>query len=382
MPENSQAQRVGAISRATVIGGATNLALSGIKVGAGLLWHSQALVADGIHSLSDMLSDGLVWWAGCHAAQVPDREHPYGYGRYETLATLLLGLFLLVIAIGIGWDAGKRLFVPEELLQPQLLALVAVVISILVKEWLYRWTLGYARRIGSDMLYANAWHHRSDAISSVVVLVGIGGTFMGLPYLDAVAAIIVVVMIAHIAWKLGWQSIQELMDTGLDPERLTLIEETIGAVNGVRAIHMLRTRKCGWQAAVDVHILVDPRISVSEGHMIAALAENRLKSQVSEVNDVTVHVDLEDDEEEATSVKLPTRAEALTRLGQLWEGIAEATRRQRTILHYLNGRIDVEVYFPLDICAGEVSRAGHIRDKLQATLASDPTFDRVFIYFE
>lgn len=382
LPERLQERRAEAISRTAVIGGLVDLGLSVVKVGAGVLWHSQALIADGIHSLSDLLSDGLVWYAGRHAAQAPDLEHPYGHGRYETLATLFLGGLLLAIAVGIGWDAGKRLFAPAELLQPRPLALVAALVSIVTKEWLYWWTLGYARRVRSTMLHANAWHHRSDAVSSIVVLVGIGGTLMGLPYLDAIAAALIAVMIARIAWRLGWQSIRELVDTGLEAEHLDAIRETIGSVGGVRDIHTLRTRRHGWQASVDVHALVDPLVSVSEGHMIAQLVENRLKSQVDEVTDVTVHIDPEDDEMGQASVEFPTRAEALARLGQLWEGgVSEATRRRRTVLHYLNGRIDVEVYFPLDVCAGEDSRAENIRGRLQSALKADPIFNQVFVYF-
>jgi len=369
-----------------VVGGLVNLGLSVVKVGAGVLWHSQALIADGIHSLSDLLSDGLVWYAGRHAAQGPDLEHPYGHGRYETLATLALGILLLAVAVGIGWDAGKRLFAPDELLRPQPLALAVILVSILVKEWLYWWTLGYARRVRSDMLHANAWHHRSDAVSSVVVLVGVGGTLVDLPYLDAVAAVVIAVMIAHIAWRLGRQSIRELVDTGLEAERLAVIEKTIGAVGGVRSIHTLRTRKHGWQTALDVHVLVDPRVSVSEGHMIALLVEERLKSRIDEITDVTVHIDSEDDEPkdgeaEPGSAALPTRAEVLARLGRLWQGVSEVTECRRVVLHYLNGRIDVELYFPLGVCAGEGSRAEEIRDRLGSALAADLVFNQVFVYF-
>ena len=369
-----------------MVGGLVNLGLSVVKVGAGVLWHSQALIADGIHSLSDLLSDGLVWYAGRHAAQGPDLEHPYGHGRYETLATLALGILLLAVAVGIGWDAGKRLFAPDELLRPQPLALAVILVSILVKEWLYWWTLGYARRVRSDMLHANAWHHRSDAVSSVVVLVGVGGTLVDLPYLDAVAAVVIAVMIAHIAWRLGRQSIRELVDTGLEAERLAVIEKTIGAVGGVRSIHTLRTRKHGWQTALDVHVLIDPRVSVSEGHMIALLVEERLKSRIDEITDVTVHIDSEDDEPkdgeaEPGSAALPTRAEVLARLGRLWQGVSEVTECRRVVLHYLNGRIDVELYFPLGVCAGEGSRAEEIRDRLGSALAADLVFNQVFVYF-
>jgi cation diffusion facilitator family transporter len=374
-------KRAEAISRTAIIGGVANLFLSLIKVGAGMLWHSQALVADGIHSFSDLLSDILVWFAGRHATQAPDQEHPYGHGRYETLATLILGVFLLLVAIGIGWDAGERLFSPDELLQPAPLAMVAALASILVKEWLYWWTLGYARRVRSDLLRANAWHHRSDAISSVVVLVGVGGTLAGLPYLDAIAAVIVAVMIAGIAWELGWSAIQELVDTGLEAERLAAIKDTIRSVGGVRDIHMLRTRKHGGHASADVHVLIDPRVSVSEGHMIAALVESRLKEQIDEITDVTVHIDPEDDETAPSCAGLPMRAEALVRLAYLWEAVPEAAGRRRTILHYLNGRIDVEVYFPLDFCAAERTRAQEVRERLQSGVKEDPTFNQVFVYF-
>lgn len=374
-------ERAKAISRTAIIGGVANLVLSLIKVAAGILWHSQALVADGIHSFSDLLSDILVWFAGRHSTQAPDQEHPYGHGRYETLATLVLGLFLLAVAIGIGWDASERLFAPDDLLQPEPMALAAALVSILVKEWLYWWTLGYARRVRSDMLRANAWHHRSDAISSVVVLVGVGGTLAGLPYLDAIAAFIVAVMIAHIAWELGWDAIQELVDTGLEAERLAAIKATILAVGGVRDVHMLRTRKHGGHASADVHVLVDPRVSVSEGHMIAALVESRLKEQIDEISDVTVHIDPEDDEAAPSCAGLPMRAEALSRLGNLWAAMPEAAGRRRTILHYLNGRIDVEVFFPLEFWTADRPRAQDVTERLQSALDKDPAFNQVFVYY-
>lgn len=382
MSEPLRQQRVEAISRAALVSALVNLGLSFIKVIVGMLWHSQALVADGIHSLSDLLSDVLVWYGGRYAARAPDPEHPYGYGRYETLVTLALGLLLLAVAVGIGWNAIQRLLAPDQLLRPELPTLVAALVSIIAKEWLYWWTLGYARRVGSEMLRANAWHHRSDAVSSIVVLVGVGGTLIGLPYLDAVAAVIIAVMIVHIAWKFSRRSVRELADAGLGEERLAEIRKTIGSINGVRSVHMLRTRKCGWHAAVDVHILVDPRVSVSEGHMIALLVEDRLKSRIDEITDVTVHIDPEDDEAEQAVIGLPSRPEALARLEKLWAGIAEAEGRQRTILHYLNGRIDVEAYFPLTLLrAGEPSHAEEVRNRLQSALAADPVFNQVSIYF-
>jgi cation diffusion facilitator family transporter len=373
--------RAKAISVTATVGGAVDLALSLLKLLGGVFWHSQALIADGIHSLSDLLSDALVWYAGRHATQAPDLEHPYGHGRFETLTTLALGCLLLIFAAGIGIDAGERLFAPRELLRPEPLALLATAASIVVKEWLYWWTLGYARRVRSDLLRANAWHHRSDAISSIVVLVGITGTLAGLPYLDAIAAVIVAVMIARIAWKLGQEAVLELVDTGLEADRLAAIREIIATVGGVRDIHMLRTRRHGGQVSMDVHVLVDPRISVSEGHMIALVVESRLKGEIDAIADVTIHVDPEDDEAAPLGIDLPTRVEAMARLQKVWSHISEALLRQRTTLHYLNGRIDVEVYLPLKICRAKGIRVQTVREDLQSALAGDPVFNQVSVYF-
>jgi cation diffusion facilitator family transporter len=381
MNENLRAERARATSRTAIVGAVANSIMAGGKVAIGVGASSQALIADGIHSLSDLLSDLLVWFAGRHATQGPDAEHPYGHGRYETVATLALGAFLMAVAFGIGWDAVERLFAPGELLKPGLLALYAAAASILINEWLFWYTLRYARRVRSDMLRANAWHHRSDAISSVVVLIGVGGTIAGLPYLDAVAAVLVAVMVAKIAWDLGWDAVRELVDTGLEADRLAAIRETIKSVGGVRDIHMLRTRRHGGHASADVHVLVNPWVSVSEGHMISVLVERRLKEQIDEITDVTVHIDPEDDEKAPASTGLPMRSEAMDRLDALWEGIAETAGRKRTVLHYLGGRIDVEVLLLLEVCEGQCQRAEQLTARMQAAAERDPVFRRVTAYF-
>ncbi|NKN32637.1 cation diffusion facilitator family transporter [Marichromatium bheemlicum] len=381
LDQHSADARREAVTRTAVVGAVLNLVLAAVKIAAGWFGHSQALVADGLHSLSDLLSDALVLVAGRQAHQGPDQEHPYGHARYETVATLVLGFLLLAVAIGIGWDAVERLFSPEELLRPDLLALGATLVSILVKEWLYWWTLAHAKRVRSDLLRANAWHHRSDSVSSVVVLVGIAGTMAGLPYLDAIAAVVVALMIAKIAWELGWEAVSELVDTGLQGEQLTAVKQTIRSVGGVRDIHMLRTRRSGGQASVDVHVLVDPYVSVSEGHMISVLVERRLKREIDEVADVTVHIDPEDDEHVSACYLLPLRAEALARLASAWSAIPEATARQRVLLHYLDGAIEVEVYFPLVAGLRQGADPERLRRRLTEALADDPLFRRVRIFF-
>jgi cation diffusion facilitator family transporter len=369
------------VTRTAVIGAAINFLLSVVKIIAGVIGHSHALVADGIHSLSDLLSDLLVLVAGRRASDGPDHDHPYGHARYETAATFVLGLLLIAVGVGIAWDSIGRLFHPSALHAPESLTLIAAIASILIKEGLYWWTLRYAKRVKSDLLRANAWHHRTDAASSVVVLIGIAGTMAGLAYLDAIAAIVVALMIAKIGWDLGWQAVNELVDTGLESERLSAVTDTIRSVGGVRDIHMLRTRRYGGQVSADVHVLVDPLVSVSEGHMISLLVEHRLKREIDEITDVTVHIDPEDDNRFPPPVGLPLRAEALARLASLWSAIPEANERERLVLHYLRGAIDIEVHFPLAACQRSGADPVDLRRKLFEALSEDGAFRDVHVVF-
>ncbi|MCW8917322.1 MAG: cation diffusion facilitator family transporter [Gammaproteobacteria bacterium] len=330
----------------TLVGSALDLSLGVLKIVFGYLANSQALLADGVHSLSDLATDFMVLFAAKHGSKDADEAHPYGHGRFETLATVALGIALIVIAGGIAWDAIERLFHPEELAQPGVWALVIAGLSVLSKEWIYHYTMRLARKLKSNMLRANAWHSRSDAISSVVVMIGVGGTMAGLEYLDAVAAVIVGAMVGKIGWDLAWQSVHELVDTAIDPERVELIRQEVLHVGGVRELHMLRTRQMGGEALVDVHVLVDPKLSVSEGHYIGETVRRRLIEEVEEVADVMVHVDPEDDEKIAPSLHLPNRAWVEGQLQQRWQGLKIASNICRLTLHYLNGKIEVELSLP------------------------------------
>ncbi|WP_428606465.1 cation diffusion facilitator family transporter [Sedimenticola sp.] len=372
--------RYQAIQRVTIVGVLVNLLLAASKTIIGFTAQSQALVADGIHSLSDLLSDALVYFAARHAHHGPDEAHPYGHGRFETAGTLGLGILLAIVAVGITWDAVERLFSPEALLHPKPLALYAALFSIVANEALYHYTAIVAKRIKSDLLQANAWHHRSDALSSIVVLVGVGGTMAGLPYLDAIAAVGVGLMIAKIGWDLSWPAFQELVDEGLDEERLERIRKIIHQIGGVQDIHMLRTRRIGGEATVDVHILVEPWLSVSEGHMIGQTVIDRLLEGVSEVMDVTVHIDPEDDEKAIPCEGLPLRAAAEKLLAQQWRSIPGAEKRLRVVLHYLAGKINVDVYFSLDDLSGEEARQAFMQ-ALQAKAGEQPEFGVIRVYY-
>lgn len=342
------ADRYRLTKRVTLVGALINVLLSVLKVVFGILGQSQALIADGVHSISDLISDVLVLVAAKHTSKDADANHPYGHGRIETLVTVGLGLFLIAIGGGICIDALRRILEPNELLHPGWLALVVATISIISKEYLYQYTMRIALQFKSKMLRANAWHHRSDAISSVIVLVGVGGSMLGWPYLDAVAAIGVAIMIGKIGWDISFQSVLELVDTGLEPEHVADIRNKIQSIPGVKQLHMLRTRRVGGNALVDVHVQVSPKLSVSEGHYIGEKVRSMLIEEDDEVSDVMVHVDPEDDEKIALSSNLPARNEIESQLRQRWSQIPAMELIEKIVLHYLDGKIHVELLLPLD----------------------------------
>jgi cation diffusion facilitator family transporter len=380
-PQAENRDRRYRVSRqAAAVGAVVNSVLALSKVLFGWLGQSQSLVADGIHSLSDLVTDALVFFAAHHAKEAPDDAHPYGHGRFETVGTLVLGGVLIAAGLGIMWDAGERLFFPEQLKHPASFTLYIAAFSILANEGLFFYTRYMANLINSDLLRANAWHHRSDSVSSVVVLVGIGGTMAGLPYLDAIAAVLVGVMVMKIGWNLGWGAVQELADTGLEEEYLNKIREVIANVSGVNSVHMLRTRRLGGHALADVHVQVDPWLSVSEGHRIAEVVQFGLIDQVEVLEDVTVHIDPEDDEDGPSCAGLPLRQKAEAQLEALWSHIACYEERRRLVLHYLAGQIDVDLYLPL-VCYRSKQEAEELQQAFQKALERSETFRCVRIWF-
>ena len=340
-------QRKAETNRITLWGVAVNFVLAIIKIVGGVFGQSQALLADGIHSLSDLASDGMVLIAVKHAGEDADEDHPYGHARYETLATVALGFLLIAVAVGIAYDAMLRLEEPSAIVEPALFTLIIAAISVISKELLYHATRVVAKKLRSSLLEANAWHHRSDAVSSIVVFIGIAGTYFGYVLLDAIAAMLVALMIGKIGLDLSRQSMQELVDTALEPEMVEKIKQTILGIDDVRQLHLLRSRRMGHNALVDVHIQVSPKLSVSEGHHIAERVEKALKKTFEEVNDVTVHIDPEDDETAASCKHLPLRSELLLTLSQEWSEHEILKNIDDISLHYLDGQISVEACLPL-----------------------------------
>ena len=345
----TSSQRYKDTIRVTLIGSVIDLLLGVAKIIIGFTAQSQALIADGVHSLSDLVTDFAVLYAAKHSHREADEDHPYGHGRIETVVTVGLGIALVGVSVGIMIDATHRLFNPNTLLSPGMLALAIAFISVIAKEAIYQYTMVIAKRYRSNMLKANAWHSRSDAISSIIVVIGIIGSMAGLTYLDAIAAIGVGIMIAKIGWDLAWHSIKELIDTGLETERVKEIEKNILGVDGVATLHILRTRQVGADALVDVHIQVEPYISVSEAHYISETVRSKLINEIEEVIDVMVHIDPEDDENVPQSEKLPLRQEMLKKLELAWADVEEAKQIDCITMHYLQGKIEIELLLPLAI---------------------------------
>lgn len=344
-----------AIARKTTwISIAVNVVLTALQIAVGIAARSQALIADGVHSLSDIVSDGVVLAATRGSERGPDEDHPYGHNRYENVASLFLGAILLVVGAGMLWRSSERLMHPDEIPAVHISALGVALAVLAAKEGLFRYMLKEAQRVRSAMLVANAWHARSDAASSLVVAIGIAGNLAGLRMLDPVAAGIVGIIVGHMGWRFMWNALQDLVDRGLSPELTAQIRRNLLQTPGVRTIDVLRTRKMGDSAVVDVHIRVDPRISVSEGHYIAEQARSRVMID-PQVLDVLVHVDPEPDTEGTGSVHLPSHTELLQAVRALCQ------RYHLTLAgispHYLEGAAELDIHLaaganfpPPDVC--------------------------------
>lgn len=340
----SMAERAAEAQHATWISVVVNLVMTVLQLLVGWLAHSQSLVAHGLHSFSDLLSDFLVIYASRQSAQPADREHPYGHARVETAATLILGASLALIGSGILWQSGMRLQHVEVLPPIEMWAFWIAVITVLAKEGLYRYLIRVAERQRSQLLIANALHTRADAASALVVVVGIGGALLGWAFLDLLAAALMGFMILRMGAVLARGALKELIDTGLDEAQVAAIRQTLRTTPGVLGLHALRTRRMAHQALVDAHVQVDARISVSEGHRIAESVRARVLDAHPEVLDVLVHIDPENDAGSDVAVaRLPGRAMVLQELAPLLLDLPEP---EKLVLHYLGGRIEVEVFFP------------------------------------
>jgi len=279
-----------AASRSTWVSVGVNLCLTILQITAGVVSKSQGLIADGIHSLSDLVADFVVLFANHYSQKAADEDHPYGHQRYETAASLVLGLLLLSVGVGMLISAVQKVQNPDAIRQVHVLALYVAAGALLAKELLFRYMLSVAKKVKSSMLVANAWHARSDAASSLVVGVGIAGNLMGYTILDPVAALIVGLMVTKMGWQFGWDALHDLMDRAADQTEMAAIQATLLDTPGVKNVHDIKSRKMGDMIVVDAHIEVDPNISVEEGHDIAVVARQRVMRRHRVLNLMT-HID-------------------------------------------------------------------------------------------
>jgi cation diffusion facilitator family transporter len=276
----------------TWLGAIVNVVLAALKLIAGWVTGSTVLIADAAHSFSDLISDGVTLWAVLIGRKPKDENHPYGHGRFETIGTLFVAILLGFTAIGIGWHAFEAL---GETITPDSLAITAAIVSILLKEGMYQVTNWVALTEKSKVLQANAWHHRTDALSSVAALIGVGGSYIGFSYLDPLAALVVTGLILKTAWELGVQSVEELTDTSTDPEAETKISQLMPDIAGVEAFHEVRVRRMGSYLLADLHVEVDGILTVSAAHQIAERVRLRLLNSIPSLSEVLVHIDPEPD---------------------------------------------------------------------------------------
>ena len=285
-----QQEKFKAAKKSTLISVAVNTLLSIWQIIVGVFSHSSGLIADGIHTLSDLIADFVVLIANKKSHKKPDADHPYGHFRYENGASLILGIILLIVGVGMGWSAVEKMINPALIPEVHSMALVAALTALVAKEGLFRYMLHVANKVNSSMLVANAWHARSDAASSLVVAIGIIGSLCGIRILDPIAALIVGTFVFRMGFKFTYQSMQDLMDKGADDETLAQISEVLKGIPDVKGFHDLKTRKSGDFFLVDIHLELDGQMTILEGHDIAVNVREQLMKN-PQILDVMTHLD-------------------------------------------------------------------------------------------
>jgi len=290
MPLQSISEKQRKIRSITLWGVLLNIFLMALKLVSGVLIRSSALIADGIHSLSDLATDFVVLIGARLSSRPADKTHPYGHGKLDTIASILIALVLLVISFGLIWSAGLAIYQSKHN-YPGYMLLVVAFVSVVSKEILFFITRRISRITQSTLLYANAWHHRSDSLSSLAVLIGGVVGLLGWGHADQVATIVVGFMIIGVAGKILFDGLIELSEHSADSESIQKIEDVLSKEEGISSWHALRTRKLGAELFIDVHVLVDPALSVQKSHDISMEIEAKIKKELSNPSNILVHVE-------------------------------------------------------------------------------------------
>lgn len=369
--------------RISLLGAVANALLGLFKVVIGITGHSQALIADGIHSFSDIGTDILVIIAAKMGSHGPDQDHPYGHARIETFATMILAVILVIVGIVIASRSILEVAHLHHLFKSGKLVIVMATVSIIANEFLYRITRHVGERIQSRLLHSNAWHHRIDALSSLVVLIGVIGTQLSFLWLDNVAAIIVALFIVKAGIDLAWPNIKELVDTGLSEADTKKIIDYICHVPGVQSVHQLRTRSLGNAVFADVHVQVSHEISVSEGHYIADQVYDTLVNGNFSISDALIHIDAEDDEHGHYALALPDRAQIEQDIEQYCRQLPGYAAIEKIQIHYLAAlkQVSIELFLPLSVLEQQGTAAVAVQQQYQNAMKSGSYLAKIRLHF-
>ena len=333
--------------RITWLGLSANLILAVSKGFIGFISNSSALIADAGHSFSDLLSDGITLWAVKMSNIPKDENHPYGHGKFETLGTFFVSIMLIFTGIGVAWHVFKNLYNIEI---PGIISLWMAGIAIFVKEMLFHITRMISKKTGSKILLANAWHHRSDSISSIAALIGIGGSQLGIPLMDPIAGVLVAGIIVKTGINIGYESIKELTDETVEEEIIGELSRIMDDIEGVDHYHEMRARKMGPHLLVDLHIQVNSMMSISSAHQVAERVRLTILNKLPAVNEVLVHVDAEDDFFEGNESQVPIENVLMRPQNKIENDVKKVLKQIPEILgithiycHYLNKKLTVQV---------------------------------------
>lgn len=368
-------ERANEATRVTIVGAVVNLFLVAGKLVAGIAGSSQALVADAVHSLSDLATDVFLLFTVKIAGKEADEDHPYGHGRAETMGSMVMGGSLLLVGVFILYEVIVKMAGGGELSVPTWPAFLGAAVSIVIKEALFHYTFRVGKKINNQSIIANAWEHRSDSLSGIAALIGITGAMLGFPIMDPVAAIVVVFMIEKAGWDIFREAVKDLMDTTLPQEQMQDIINVISGTRGVARFHELRTRRMGADIFVDVHIIVQSNISISEAHNTAETVRSNLRKKAG-VTDALVHIDAEDDV--YYQIMDVSRDEVEKKVREAAVGIENICDPSDVIIHLLNGKVCVDFNVTVDDWLTMGQARGRV-DKLKEKLVADGSIDLVVI---
>ena len=349
MKNCNTSNRYSAIKRVTIVNALGNLILAIIKLLIGWMGNSQALIADGIHSLSDLLGDGLVYSAAYIGNQEPDGEHPYGHKRVETLGAIMIAFMLILVGFFLVVEPIWQLLHHTPLRKVSVSVLITAILSVFINEGLFRYGAFYGKQWNSKLLVTNAWHNRSDALVSVVVVISTILSLLHFNHFDIIGTIVIGGVIIFSGVQMTFECVMELIDTGVDKETIQEIKQIVLKIPGILTVHELRSRTHSGAIFLDLHVQVPHQMSVSEGHQIAELVHNHLLHSKYNITDVTVHIDPEDDEFEHLNLKLPHRDKISQDIEHACKDLASYTAITKLLLHFYQGSVTIDLFFSVQL---------------------------------